>query len=69
MIWADDSPCQHGHHDGLEWEGRIMDVGWTENSFCELGDPLNLPFGSKENSAMEKKNPQNSPGCYFAKGN
>lgn len=55
MIWADDSPCQHCHPDGLEWEGRIMDVGWTENSFCELGDPLNLPFGSKENSAMEKK--------------
>lgn len=46
MIWADDTPCQqfpYGHPDGLEWEGRIMDVGWTENGSCELGDSLNLP--------------------------
>lgn len=55
MIWADNTPCQHGHPDGLEWEGRIMDASWTENGSCELDDPLNLPLGSKENSAMEQK--------------
>lgn len=44
-------------------------MGWTGKGSCELGGPLNLPLGCKENLAVEQKKPKNSPGCYPAKGN